>query len=256
MHADHVAENTRMWNETAPEWVESGERNWRSEPSWGQWGIPEAEVGMLPEDLGGMDVIELGCGTGYVSGWMWRRGARVTGVDVSSAQLATAGRLAEEHGAEVQFLEASAEEVPLDDGSFDFAISEYGAALWAEPRAWLAEAHRLLRPTGRLHFLSSTPLAAICAPLDGSTPVGVTLTRPYFGLYRLDWTEVEVDPGGIEFVPTIAEWFRLFREVGFTIDEYLELQAPPGASGTPFTVPAEWARRWPSEHVWKLTRIP
>lgn len=76
------------------------------------------------------------------------------------------------------------------------------------------------------------------------------------GLHRIDRTEAGVDAGRIEFVPTIAEWFLLFREVGFAIDDYLELQAPPGASGTPFMVPAEWARRWPSEHLWKLTRIP
>lgn len=75
------------------------------------------------------------------------------------------------------------------------------------------------------------------------------------GLHRIDRTEAGVDPGRIEFVPTIAEWFRPFREVGFAIDGYLELQAPPGA-GTPSTVPAEWARRWPSGQVRKLTPIP
>lgn len=37
--------------------------------------------------------------------------------------------------------------------SFDFAISEYGACLWVDPKKWVAEAARLLRPGGRLHFL-------------------------------------------------------------------------------------------------------
>jgi cyclopropane fatty-acyl-phospholipid synthase-like methyltransferase len=34
-----------------------------------------------------MDTIELGCGTGYVSSWLARRGARPVGIDNSEAQL-------------------------------------------------------------------------------------------------------------------------------------------------------------------------
>ena len=49
---------------------------------------------MLPDNLSGKDVIELGCGTAYVSSWLARRGARVVAIDNSQAQLATAGRLA------------------------------------------------------------------------------------------------------------------------------------------------------------------
>lgn len=256
MQPEHVAENRRYWDAMADDWVASGERAWSSEPTWGQWGVPETDVGMLPDGLEGLRAIELGCGTGYVSGWMWRRGARVTAIDVSGAQLATARRLAAVHGADIDFVQASAENVPLGNNLFDFALSEYGAALWAEPDAWLREAHRILRPGGRLHFLSSTPLVSLCSPLDGSYPAGTELVRPYFGLHRLDWTAVEVEPGGVEFVPTISEWFRLFREIGFEVVDYLELQAPAHAEGTPFVVSAEWARRWPSEHVWKVQRRP
>lgn len=257
MPGDHVVENRRYWNEGADEWVAGGERLWASEPSWGQWGkVEESELRLLPADMAGLDAIELGCGTGYVSAWMWRRGAHVVGLDVSENQLATARRLAAEHGAPIEFIQADAEAVPLPDASFDFAISEYGAALWCEPRAWLAEAHRLLRPGGRLVFLTSTPLVAVCSPLNGSFPIGNELVRPYFGMYRLDWTDVEIEPGGVEFVPTIGEWFRVFAATGFAIDDYVEIQAPPDASGAPFVVDAAWAQAWPSEHVWKVTRRP
>ncbi|WP_216843803.1 methyltransferase domain-containing protein [Phytoactinopolyspora alkaliphila] len=44
---------------------------------------------MLPPTLQGKDVIELGCGTAYVSAWMARRGARPVGLDNSAEQLAT-----------------------------------------------------------------------------------------------------------------------------------------------------------------------
>ena len=57
--------------------------------------------------------------------------------------------------------------MPLPDASFDFALSEYGASLWCEPEAWIAEAARLLRPGGRLVFLTNSPLLMLCTPHDG-----------------------------------------------------------------------------------------
>ena len=94
----------------------------------------------------GTDAIELGCGTAYISAWMVRRGARVVGIDVSEEQLATARRLATEHDRDLELIHCNAEAVPYPDESFDFAISEYGAAIWADPYKWIPEAWRLLRP--------------------------------------------------------------------------------------------------------------
>ena len=48
----------------------------------------------------GLDVVELGCGTAYVSAWLAQRGARPVGVDVTPAQLATARRCQVEFGIE------------------------------------------------------------------------------------------------------------------------------------------------------------
>ena len=75
-----------------------------------------------------MDTIELGCGTAYISAWLARRGARPVGIDITPAQLETARRMQGEFGLDFPLLEASAEDVPLPDESFDLAISEYGAS--------------------------------------------------------------------------------------------------------------------------------
>lgn len=250
---EHVEVNRILWDDDAPRWVASGERLWRAEPSWGQWDVPESEVRLLPDVMTGMDAIELGCGTGYVSGWMARRGARVTGIDSSERQLETARRLAAEHRVEVTWMHANAETVPLPDGSFDIALSEYGAALWCDPDAWVPEAHRLLRPGGVLAFLTVHPLAAVCMPADG-TPAVDRLVRDWFTLHRLDWRHVPVDPGGIEFVLPTARWFRLLDDVGFDVVDYREPQAPDPDAGTPFSVPAEWSHRFPSEQVWRVRK--
>ncbi|MGH9192726.1 MAG: methyltransferase domain-containing protein [Acidimicrobiales bacterium] len=81
---EHVAINRAHWDQQAPHWVGPAERNWTAaEPQWGIWGVPESELGMLPENMAGLDAIELGCGTAYVASWMARRGARVVGIDNS-----------------------------------------------------------------------------------------------------------------------------------------------------------------------------
>jgi SAM-dependent methyltransferase len=251
---EHVSENRAHWDAMAHDWVAAGERNWATEePSWGCWGIPEAELGLLPADMTGKVSIELGCGTGYVSSWLARHGASIVGIDNSERQLATARRLASEHGVEFTLHHGNAEAVPYPDEHFDFAISEYGAAIWCDPLVWIPEAHRLLKPGGELVFLGNSPLSMLCWTLDGAK-MDSTLHRDYFSLHRVDWRDVEVDPGGIEFNMPISHWFRLFKDTGFEVLEYLELQAPEDAEDK-YGQSAEWAKRWPSEQVWKLRRL-
>src|SRR5947208_12620033 len=150
---------------------------------------------MLPEDMSGMDAIELGCGTGYVSSWMARRGASVTGIDNSQAQLDTARRFQQEFGIEFPLLYGNAEEVPLPDASFDFAISEYGASIWCDPYRWIPEACRLLRPGGQLTFLVNSALVVLCLPDEEDAPADDRLLRPHFGMHRFEWS----DDDSVEF---------------------------------------------------------
>jgi len=244
---EHVLENRVYWDSMASDWVSAGERSWSQEsPTWGIWALTESELQILPGDMTGMRAIELGCGTGYVGAWMARRGAEVTGIDNSTEQLKTARRLMSEHGLRLKWIHGNAESVPCPDESFDFAISEYGAAM-------IPEAHRLLKPGGMLTFLGNHPLAMVTTPLNGANS-DQQLHRPYFGLYRFDWRKVEIDPGGIEFNLTISEWLRLFRETGLEVTNYLELQAPKNVTETKFAIPASWAKHWPSEQVWQLRK--
>jgi SAM-dependent methyltransferase len=252
---EHVAANRSHWDAQAPQWIAPAERNWgAAEPNWGIWATPESTLQLLPEDMADLDAIELGCGTAYVAAWMARRGARVVGIDNSERQLDTARRLARDHGVELTLVHGNAETVPYDDGSFDFAISEYGAAIWCDPYVWIPEAHRLLRAGGSLVFLGNTPLTLVCTPLDGSSPCTDRLERGYFSLHRLDWRDAVDDPGGIEFNLPISQWFRLFRETGFEVVDYIEIQAPGSGSEVNFFVTADWARRFLSEQVWKLRK--
>jgi len=251
---EHVRENRAYWDDMAYTWVSAGERSWaQGSPTWGIWGLPEAQLGLLPSDMENMRAIELGCGTGYVSAWMKRRGAEVVGIDNSPEQLKTAERLRSEHALDIKFMLGNAEAVPYPDSTFDFAFSEYGAAIWCDPIMWIPEAYRILKPGGLLTFLGTHPIAMVATPLNGAA-CDEGLHRPYFGMHTLDWRNVEIDPGGMEFNLTHSGWFRLFHDTGFHVVNYLELQAPSDEFVDKFSIPAQWAKSWPSEQVWQLKK--
>jgi SAM-dependent methyltransferase len=251
MSSSDVERNVAVWTRSNAEYTDaSAARAWsRDEISWGMFHVPEEDVRVLG-DVAGLDVVELGCGTAYFSSWLARRGARVVGVDPTPAQLETARRLQGETGIEFALVEASGEAVPLPDASFDLALSEHGAAAWADPYRWIPEAARLLRPGGRLVFLHSTPLAALCFPDVGE--ITTELHRPYFDMHRFEW---EPD-SGVEFQLTHGAWIEVLRDAGFEIERLVELQAPAGAERHPYysDVPAEWARQWPNEEIWVARR--
>jgi SAM-dependent methyltransferase len=249
-HSSHVAANRAAWDGFAADYAESGWRNWATDTvSWGIFNVPEGEVGMLPPDLAGMDVIELGCGTAYVSAWLARRGARPVGIDNSPNQLETARALQQEFGIDFPLHLGDAERLPFPDASFDFAISEYGASIWCDPERWIPEAARVLRPGGRLHFLVNSTLLMLCTGEDEEAPVGATLERPLFGMHRFAWPD-----GSVEFHLPPGEMIRVLRGSGFEIEALVELRAPEGATTRyPYVTP-EWARQWPCEEVWRCIR--
>jgi ubiquinone/menaquinone biosynthesis C-methylase UbiE len=249
---DYAEVNRAHWNRHADEWVASGERAWIGDPAWGIWGVSNAEIPLLDDDMTGQVAIELGCGTGYGSAWMCRRGAEVVGIDPSDRQLDTARRLADEHGLAIEFIHGVAESVPYPDSSFDFALSEYGAAIWADPYVWIPEAHRLLRPGGTLAFLGTGSWKDVFTPRFGEGLTGESVVHPYFGQHRIEWQD---DDPSIEFNLPVSEWFRLFKQTGFEVLDFWEIQAPADAEGPRFGISVEWANRFPSEQAWRLRKV-
>jgi SAM-dependent methyltransferase len=222
-------------------------KQWAADPHWGIWAVPQTELAVLPSELAGKDVIELGCGTAYVSAWVARAGARPVGIDNSEQQLATARAMQDEFDIRFPLLHGNAEQVPYPDASFDLAISEHGAAAWCDPYRWIPEAARLLRPGGELIFIRNSDLLTLCSPENG--PADRTLHRTQFGLSRIEETD-----GGVTFQLPHGPMIRLLRECGFVVEDLLEVRPSPNAPTSFDYVDIDWARRWPSEEVWKARR--
>ena len=242
---EHVRRNRRAWDAWAAGYAEWAPRAWAAaEPAWGLFSVPEAELGAMPPSVVGLDVVELGCGTAYLSAWLARRGAKPVGVDNSPRQLATARRLQQEFGLEFPLHLGNAETTPFPDEGFDLAVSEYGASIWCDPYRWIPEAARLLRPRGELLFLRNSTLSVLCVSEDGWHE---TLQRPQRGLHRIDWA----DDGTTEFQLGHGDLFRVLSDSGFEILNLIELFAPDDARDHPYyQSDAEWAQRWPHEEIW------
>ena len=247
----YVEGNRKAWGKLAVEFGERAPVMWAGEPNWGCWSVPESQLKVLPEALDGIDAVELGCGTAYVSAWLAKRGARVTGIDPTPEQLATARAMQARFGLTFPLVEGIGEELPFEDESFDLAISEYGAALWADPYKWIPEAARVLRTGGKLIFLSNHPISVLCEQdYETDGPQVETLLRPYFGMGRTNWPDC---PDETEFHLTHGDMIALLVRSGFSIDRLLEIQVPEDAK-TSFTQNLEWCRKWPCEEIWFATK--
>jgi demethylmenaquinone methyltransferase/2-methoxy-6-polyprenyl-1,4-benzoquinol methylase len=123
-------------------------------------------VTRLPPPRVDNQVLDVATGTGLVAALLLERGFRVTGLDQSPEMLAMARR---RFGADVPLVEASAEELPFADASFDHLTFTYLLRYVDDPAATLAELARVVRPGGTV------------ASLEFGVPSGVV--RPLWELY-------------------------------------------------------------------------
>jgi SAM-dependent methyltransferase len=125
-------------------------------------------------DVRDRDVLDVGCGDGWLVRRLARHGARATGVDTGEAALAQAR--AHPEAKPEAYRRAGAGELAFAEGAFDFVIffnSLHHVAPAALDRA-LGEATRVLRATGRLYVqepLAQGPYFEVCRPIEDETDV-------------------------------------------------------------------------------------
>ncbi|MCI4330762.1 MAG: class I SAM-dependent methyltransferase [Thermoplasmata archaeon] len=245
----HVRKNLRLWQSQSAEYdrrftsVLSGPRA----EAWGFDRVPESELDLLGA-VRGRDVLELGCGAARWSVALARRGARAVGLDFSSAQLDRAQGVVAKSGARVRLIRASAEAVPIRDGTFDLIFCDWGAMTFCDPQRTVPECARLLRPGGRLVFATASPIATLAWNLR-SDRISPKLRRDYFGLHRIDF------PKEVNFQLPYGAWIALFRENGLQVERLVEPRM--GRAGSSRYLSGEtyrWGKRWPLEAIWSVRK--
>lgn len=249
----HVAANREAWNEAADEYQATNapqirEQAFTGASGWGLWDIPESELRVLG-DVVERDVLEFGCGGAQWSTALARRGARVVGFDLSDGQLKHARRLMEETGIRFPLVQASGEDLPFRDETFDLVFADHGAFSFADPQRTVPEAARVLRPGGLLAFSIVSIIYDLAAPIEADH-ASDRLVHDYFGFRSL--TD---ENGMVNFNLPYGEWIRLFRRSGLVIEDLIEPRPEVDAISTYRDADdVAWSRRWPSESIWRARK--
>jgi ubiquinone/menaquinone biosynthesis C-methylase UbiE len=153
-------------------------------------------------------VLEIGAGSG-LNLQLYRSGAReVLALEPDQRLLRMAERNAKTVPRPVTFLEASAEDIPLDDGSVDTVVTTWTLCTIPDAVGALQEARRVLKTAGRLLFIEHglAPQLSVQKWQNRLTPV---------------WTKIS---GGCHLNRPIAQ---IIETAGFAIEK-LETDYLPG----------------------------
>jgi 2-polyprenyl-3-methyl-5-hydroxy-6-metoxy-1,4-benzoquinol methylase len=163
-----VAANRALWDEWTPIHVRSefyDVEGWKAGTRVDLYPMLVDEVG----DVSGKDLLHLQCHFGLDTLAWARRGARVTGIDISERGIEQARLLAAETGQEATFVVSDVVELPDNlEGEFDVVFTSLGALNWLPdlPR-WAEVVAHFVRPGGFFYIAEAHPFAWV---FDDSDP--------------------------------------------------------------------------------------
>jgi SAM-dependent methyltransferase len=191
-----------------------------------------AFLAMLP-DVDGLAGLDIGCGEGHNTRLLARRGARMTGIDISATFIRHASEEERAHPLGIRYKVASAVDLPFGDESFDFVTAFMSLMDIPEIERVLAEAFRVLRPGGFFQFSITHPCFDTPHRKDLHDESGLTYAVEVGDYFREQRGEVEewifsaAPPEarvGLRpfrtprFTRTLSEWMNLLVEAGFALE--------------------------------------
>ena len=244
------------WNAVAEgwaTWLDWTERNFRPVTNW----FHEA-AGWKP----GARVLDVAAGSGYpafAAAACLRPGGTVVAIDISPAMTAAASRRATTAGLDnLEFLEMDAEDLRFENESFDAVTNAYGLMFCPDPQRAVSEAHRVLKPGGRVAFAAwDEPSKSPFLTLIGGVAAGFLSLPPPdpaapgpFRLAERGTLERMLRAGGfsdvrVEICPatfeceSVAEYRQIFTDLVWKA----RIDSLPAADSARFTEAIEGAAR-------------
>jgi SAM-dependent methyltransferase len=179
--ADYRLINRAAWDERAPAHAESPDyavKRFLEDPTFLS-GVVRFDLPRLGS-ISDLKAVHLQCHIGTDTVSLARLGARMVGLDFSSASLEQARRLASATGANIDFVEADVYDAPaaLGRGRFDLVYTGIGALCWLpDIDRWAATVAELLAPGGRLFIREGHPMLW---SLDEKHQDQLVVDYPYF----------------------------------------------------------------------------
>ena len=245
-------DNQQAWDSYAATYQREVHEHLAGDVRWGPLSPSEDELRVLG-DVEARDVLEVGSGAGQAALHLAsERGARVTCVDLSRAQLDHGRREAARLGVDARFLEASAEDLrALPDERFDAVFSIYAYGFVDDLDAAFREAHRVLRPGGVFAFSWSSPIQM--STVYDAAAGRVDFDRSYFD--RANHEEADEHGRVVTFHRTYGDWLGALVRAGFVVTDIIEPPVREGAPNPwPDAFPEAKLRVVPGTTVWRAVK--
>jgi len=223
----------RMWNDNADAWTELSRagydvcRNLFNTPTFLQ---------ILP-DISNLRGLDIGCGEGNNTRLLARRGARMTGIDISERFIEHARSEEERETLWISYRVANAINLPYPAKTFDFATAFMSLMDIPEVERAVSEAYRILKPGAFfqfsiLHPCFDTPHRKKLCDKEGKAytfeiggyfqKLDGEVEEWTFGALPLEQQEQVRKFEVARFTRTLSEWLNLLMDAGFTIEHFAE----------------------------------
>ncbi|HVL91640.1 MAG TPA: class I SAM-dependent methyltransferase [Actinomycetota bacterium] len=252
VRADRIAANRRGWDDRAARYQQAvgGRDMYAGRIHWGPNKFDDEHLGVIG-DVAGLEVLEIGCGAAQFGIELARRGARMTGIDLSGEQILHGRANVKAAGVKMRLITGNAEKLRarFGEGTFDAVVSDFAAG-FMDLDLLLPEIAAVLRPGGFVALAWTSPILD-CMTGAGEPPL---LAFKYSYFDRTPWVDGGRD-ATFEFKRTYGDWVRAFARAGLMLEDLVEPQAPRGAPHM------EWGNfRWertsmvPGTCIWKARK--
>lgn len=217
---------------------------------WGPNRFDDEHLGVLG-DVEGLEVLEIGCGAAQFGIELARRGARMTGIDLSAEQIRHGRANVRDARVAMRLVTGNAEKLVrrFGEASFDAVVSDFAAG-FMDLDVLLPEVAGVLRPGGFTALSWTSPILD-CLTGAGESPL---LEFKYSYFDRTPWVDGGRD-ATYEFKRTYGDWVRAFSHANLILEDLVE---PKATEDSPHM---EWGNfRWertsmiPGTCIWKARK--
>lgn len=203
-------------------WWESASKNYQEQSKipidihYGP-GSPNEKHLKLLGNLKGKQVLEIGCGGAQCGIAIAKKGARVTGIDISVEQLKFAENLAKKNKVNIKLMRGTYQDLSrIDSNSKNIVFSAFALHYSPDIKKVFKQVYRVLKKGGIFVFSLDHPFYKIVSPKN------LKLKQSYFKTGKIEVVFADKTKKFVMYDHTFSELFNPLIEAGFKVEKIIE----------------------------------